>query len=291
VLADTAAGAPPDERRVVQMFDRALARGPLKLAALDSTVSLVNGVVRLSTARAQADGARATFSGTMDLPRLYLDGTLDLEAAEAGGAAPGGTISWRGPIAAPERRVSAPALVAAISMRAIERETRRLEERQGLVPAPSAGSGTTLLPSTPAAPAPTPISAPPSAPVSTAPAPVVSPQGSSAPAQPAHAQSAPTQSAPAPAPAPASPAAARETSEPANGEDARSHTPARTNPPRQASERARTAAPPLAPPIEIGPTSRARPVRPSLPPEGGSFAAPTPGFGNLTRPPALVPGE
>ncbi|OYX69190.1 MAG: hypothetical protein B7Y95_18670 [Rhizobiales bacterium 32-66-11] len=287
VLADTAAGAPPDERRVVQMFDRALARGPLKLAALDSTVSLVNGVVRLSTARAQADGARATFSGTLDLPRLYLDGTLDLESAEAGGAVPGGTISWRGPIAAPERRVSAPALVAAISMRAIERETRRLEERQGLVPAPSAGSGTTLPASTqpastPAPPPPTPISAPASAPVSATPAPVVPPPGSSAPAQPAPAQS---------APAPSSPAAARETSEPANGEDARTHTPARTSPPRQASERARTAAPPLAPPIEIGPSGRARPVRPSLPPEGGSFAAPTPGFGNLTRPPALVPGE
>ncbi|OYW38950.1 MAG: hypothetical protein B7Z45_04810 [Azorhizobium sp. 12-66-6] len=156
VLADTATGTPPDERRVVQMFDRALARGPLKLAALDSTVSLVNGVVRLSTARAQADGARATFSGTLDLPRLYLDGTLDLESAEAGGAVPGGTISWRGPIAAPERRVSAPALVAAISMRAIERETRRLEERQGLVPAPSAGSGTTLPASTQPASTPAP---------------------------------------------------------------------------------------------------------------------------------------
>ena len=44
---------------------------------------------------------------------LELDGTLDLESAEAGGAVPGGTLAWRGPIAAPERRVSAPALVAA----------------------------------------------------------------------------------------------------------------------------------------------------------------------------------
>ncbi|MFG1397810.1 AsmA family protein [Roseixanthobacter pseudopolyaromaticivorans] len=282
VLTDTATGAPPDERRVVQMFDRALARGPLKLATLDSTVSLVNGVVRLSTARAQADGARATFSGTLDLPRLYLDGMLDLEAAEAGGAVPGGSISWRGPIAAPERRVAAPALVAAISMRAIERETRRLEERQGLVPAPSAGSGTAPA----AAPAPTPISTAPSAPVSTAPA--ASPQVP--PAQPAPVQSAPATSAPAQSPA-SPPATARETSEPANGEESRTRAPARSSAPRQASERSRSAAPPLAPPIEIGPMSRARPARPSLPPEGGSFAPPTPGFGNLPRPPALVPGE
>ncbi|MEP9366195.1 AsmA-like C-terminal region-containing protein [Xanthobacter sp. VNH20] len=281
VLADTATGAPPDERRVVQMFDRALARGPLKLSALDSTVSLVNGVVRLSTARAQADGARATFSGTLDLPRLYLDGTLDLEAAEAGGAVPGGSISWRGPIAAPERRVAAPALVAAISMRAIERETRRLEERQGLVPAPSAGSGTAPA----AAPAPTPISTAPSAPASTAPA--AAPQVQPAPAP---VQSAPAPSAPAQSPA-SPPAAARETSEPTNGEESRTRAPARSTAPRQASERSRSAAPPLAPPIEIGPMSRARPARPSLPPEGGSFAPPTPGFGNLPRPPALVPGE
>ncbi|MFG1425453.1 AsmA family protein [Roseixanthobacter glucoisosaccharinicivorans] len=281
VLADTAAGAPPDERRVVQMFDRALARGPLKLAAVDSTLSLVNGVVRLSNARAPADGARATFSGTLDLARLYLDGTLDLESAEAGGAVPGGTVSWRGPIAAPERRVSAPALVAAISMRAIERETRRLEERQGLVPAPAAGSSTTLpasAPPAPSSPAPTPISAP-NAPPPAAPLPAAS------------AQPAPVQSAPAPSPAQPSSAAARETAEPANGEETRSRAPAHSNPPRQASERSRAAAPPLAPPIEIGPTGRTRPVRPSLPPDGGSFAAPTPGFGNLTRPPALVPGE
>ncbi|MFG1461422.1 AsmA-like C-terminal region-containing protein [Xanthobacter sp. DSM 24535] len=280
VLADTAAGKPPEERGVLAMFDRALARGPLKLDAIDSTVNLVNGVVRLPSARAQVQTTRTAFSGTLDLPRLWLDATLDLESTEAGGAVPGGSISWRGPLATPERRVTASALVAAISMRAIERETRRLEERQGLVPAPSAGSGT-------ANPAPVNLPAPASIPSNV---PAIDP----APPQPPVATPA--------APAPAAPeegrgagepaAAAQDTSEPRTGAE-RTHPSARpsSQTPRQVEGRTRAPAPPLAPPIEIGPSNRARPARPSLPSDGGSYAPPTPGFGNLLRPPALVPGD
>ena len=51
VLADTGTGAPPDERRTAQMFDRALQRAPLRLEQVEAAFGIVNGTVRLSPAR------------------------------------------------------------------------------------------------------------------------------------------------------------------------------------------------------------------------------------------------
>ncbi|NMN58442.1 uncharacterized protein involved in outer membrane biogenesis [Xanthobacter sp. SG618] len=201
VLAEAAPlSPPPDERRTAQMLDRALAKGPLKLTFVETTLGVVNGVARLSPARTTADGVRVGLSGSLDLSRLILDAGMDLEGAESAGGVPGGAISWRGPVAAPERRVSAPAATSVIAMRAIERETRRLEERQrGGTPAPEPATA-------PAAPVPVaPVSVTP-APV--VPAPVVVPApapAAIAPVQPASPQPAP-QVAPAPRPAVTAPA-------------------------------------------------------------------------------------
>ncbi len=176
VLADTAAGAPPDERRTAQMLDRALQRGPLKLEAVEGALSVVNGVARLTPARAAVPGSgvRATFGGSFDMARLLLDINLALEASEAGGVEAGGVIQWRGPVGNPERRVTAVSLANAIAMRAIERETRRLEERQA-PPAPAATSAPT---------APPPPTAPPAPAAGSSTAPIVVPATPPAPAAP-----------------------------------------------------------------------------------------------------------
>lgn len=185
---------PPDERRTAQMLDRALAKGPLKLSFVESTLGVVNGVARLSPARTTADNVRVGLSGSLDLSRLVLDAGIDLEGAEGAGGVPGGAISWRGPVAGPERRVSAAAATSVIAMRAIERETRRLEERQrGGVPAPEPATA-------PATPAPV-------APVSVSPAPVAPAPAAVQPANPSAAPAAvpaprPAVTAPPPAPAP-----------------------------------------------------------------------------------------
>ncbi|WP_374252344.1 AsmA family protein [Xanthobacter sp.] len=206
VLAEAAPlSPPPDERRTAQMLDRALAKGPLKLAFVETTLGVVNGVARLSPARTTADTARVGLSGSLDLSRLVLDAGMDLEGTEAAGGVPGGAISWRGPVASPERRVSAAAATSVIAMRAIERETRRLEDRQrGGTPAPEpATAPATVAPVapvsvTPAPVIPAPVVAAPApavvAPVTPAAKPAVIPPAATTPPQPA---------APAPAPAPA----------------------------------------------------------------------------------------
>ncbi|TCT06844.1 AsmA-like C-terminal region-containing protein [Aquabacter spiritensis] len=262
VLAETTTGQPPDERRTAQMFDRALHRGPLRLELVETAFGVVNGAIRLSPGRAQVGPVRATFNGTLDPVRLLMEASLELEASEAGGATPGGSILWQGPLAAPERRVTAAPLATAIAMRAIDRETRLLEERRTLGVDTGAGgtppAGNPTAPSTQQRPAGgTPAAALPPTPPARAPEParVPDPPRASEPAaRPTQPQRSPETRAPEPRqPAPAS-----------------------------------AQAPPLAPPVDIGPGVRPRAVRPD--PDSAPYRPPA-GFGTIPRPPGLVPGE
>ncbi len=293
VLADTAAGPPPDERRTAALLERALAKGPLRLPSVEGTFGVVSGVARLSPVRATAAGTRVALSGTLDLARLLLEANLDLEGADVAGAVPSGTIAWRGPVAAPERRVTATSLTSVIAMRAIERETRRLEERQGLAPvapAPPANAATSPAAApAPAAPAPPVVSAP--APVASPAAPPAAPSVAPTPLPPAAAPATPL--APAAPAVPAAPAASAPAAMPAVPLPQPAPPGPRSEPraaePRAAEPRAaETRAPPLPPPVEISPTIRPRPLRP----DADAPAPPAPlmgGFGVMQRPPGLVP--
>lgn len=288
VLADTAAGPPPEERRTTAMLDRAFQRAPLKLASLEGTFGLLNGVARLTPARAKVDATSITLGGTLDFTKMLLDVTLEQEGTDVPGTMPGGVISWRGPLAAPERKVTATALTGVIAMRAIERETKRLEERQNARPAapPPAQSA-------PPPQAPAPVQSAPLAPAAPTPAPISAPVQAPAP-EPA-AQKPPTEAAPA-APAPVAPAvnatpapmpAAAPLPQPAPRAETRS-SPVQTD---------AQAAPPLPPPVNIAPSvrPRAEPPDPEPAPAQAPGAplqiSPTYGFGTLFRPPGIVPEQ
>ncbi|MFT0861891.1 AsmA family protein [Ancylobacter sp. G4_0304] len=126
----TEAGLPPDEARITAVLEEGLARGPLKLAQGESALGLVGGVVRSGSARFSEGTRRFALSGALDLPQLAFEATLEMEDPAAGpqAAMPAAALVWRGPLDAPARRVDVTGLSAAINMRALERETRRLEE-------------------------------------------------------------------------------------------------------------------------------------------------------------------
>ncbi|MFG1285851.1 AsmA family protein [Xanthobacter versatilis] len=260
---------PPDERRAAQMLDRSLARGPLRIGFVETTLGVVNGVARLSPARATADGVRVGFNGSFDLARLALDTTVDLEAPEGAGGAPGGSIVWRGPVTGPERRVSAPALTSVIAMRAIERETRRLEERQGRA-APEAPAGTA------------PPVAPPSAQPVAAPAQIPAP-AAIAPVAPS-VQPQPVQAQPAPAPAAAKPAAPAQTSAPPPAPRPAAPAPVATAPaaPAQPATSPVPQAVPAAPAQTAAPQPTPMPSSAPLPQAIERREAPPVGFGAPT---------
>ncbi|WP_238120244.1 MULTISPECIES: AsmA family protein [unclassified Xanthobacter] len=173
VLAETAAlPTPPDERQTSQLFDRALARGPLLLPTAESTFSVVNGLAKLSPTRITLGDVRLGLSGSLDLPRLLAEASIDFETEGGPGPAASGTLGWSGPIAGPERRIRATGLTSAIAMRAIERETQRLEQQR----APAATPTPAAVPAAPriVPPVAAPTALPPV--VAPAPAPATAPQ-------------------------------------------------------------------------------------------------------------------
>nr|WP_246546544.1 AsmA family protein [Ancylobacter defluvii] len=166
VMLATERGLPPEPRRVSELFEEGLARGPLKLPRAETTLSLVGGVARSGVARLAIGDQRFALSGGLDLASLGIEALVEIEdVGKTGGAAgtaamPAAAIRWSGPLAAPVRRTDVTALVAAINMRALERETKRLEAEYGRTPLTNAGHATDT-PLQPAPPLPPPIVLPP----------------------------------------------------------------------------------------------------------------------------------
>ncbi len=105
---------------------------------------MLNGAAKTGTARVALGTQRFALDGSLDLARLAIDASVEMEdAADPRATAPPSvTVQWRGPIANPDRRLDAAALGAAINMRALERETKRLEAEYGRSPVMDAGHST-----------------------------------------------------------------------------------------------------------------------------------------------------
>ena len=219
VMLATERGPPPDQQRLAQLLSDGLARAPLKLARVESAVSVVDGVARTSAARLAVGEQRFGLSGALDIPALTFEATLEMQDVASAGlpAAPAAAVQWRGPLAAPERRFDLTALSTALNMRALERETKRLEAEYGRTPLTDGGEATDAVPVRRAAPQALPQAAPQSAPRGAPPA------------------------GPRVAPVPAAPRAARPAAPQSYyGQYAPPGAPA-----------AGSAAPPLAPPVDI----------------------------------------
>jgi hypothetical protein len=135
VLATTS-NPPPDETKTASLLASLFTRGPLALARVEAPVTLVAGIARVSSVRTSAGQVQVTAMGSIDVPRLQLDATIELEAPspEAVSVRPGAIVRWSGPLAAPERRIEAAALAGAIALRAMEREMREIERRDAKPP-------------------------------------------------------------------------------------------------------------------------------------------------------------
>jgi hypothetical protein len=127
---------PKDEIGLIAALAPAFEKAPLRIGKVDVPVIVAGGVARSGTARAEANGAQISAQASLDLARLALDASVEIQAAAPADATvrPGATLHWRGPLAAPERGIEAAALVTAITLRAMERETKRIEERDRALP-------------------------------------------------------------------------------------------------------------------------------------------------------------
>ncbi len=120
---------PKDESALIAGVNKMLARAPLKVAKLETPLVAASGSLKTGKAIAKAGDVDVTAEASIDLARLNAEGAIELETSGLTSARPGVTLRWRGPLASPSRSVDVSALSTAINLRAMERETKRLEQR------------------------------------------------------------------------------------------------------------------------------------------------------------------
>ena len=125
-----------DEISVISALAPALAKGPLRIEKIEAPIVVAGGNARTIRARTAVGATQVAVEASFDIARLTIDANAEMEIAPEPGSTvrPGATVRWRGPVAAPERGIEAAALATAITLRAMERETKRIEERDRALP-------------------------------------------------------------------------------------------------------------------------------------------------------------
>ena len=130
-LAAADAGLKLDEPSVRRVFEEAFLGGRLVFGDLSGSVTVAAGVLRLPSLVVERPEAEVRGTALVDLAAqtLTADWTLSVAAGERDlkGVYPAASLSFTGPIAAPERTLDVTPLVAFLTLRESEREARRVE--------------------------------------------------------------------------------------------------------------------------------------------------------------------
>jgi uncharacterized protein involved in outer membrane biogenesis len=119
-----------DAAKVRDIVAAALDRGNLRVARADGAFSIAAGEVRLSTAILQGEGADLTATGRFDLGRRLLDARLTFSGPAPTGSTAGRPevyMAVRGTLGAAQRTIDVTALSAWLTLRAVDREARRID--------------------------------------------------------------------------------------------------------------------------------------------------------------------
>ncbi|WP_257166892.1 AsmA-like C-terminal region-containing protein [Bradyrhizobium sp. SRS-191] len=149
------AGQVTDDAKLRQVVEPALASGTLSVASAQIPFIIRDGRVRVGATTLEAQGARAIVSGGFDIPADQADIRASLSSNTVGNAnsRPEVQLFVMGTPDALTRVVDVTSLSSWLAVRAIDRETRRLDAiARGEVP-PAYPSSTASLPGSEAAPA------------------------------------------------------------------------------------------------------------------------------------------
>jgi hypothetical protein len=176
-----------DAAKVRDITAAALERGNLRVARADAAFTVAAGDARLSTAILHGDGADLSATGHFNLADRHLDTRLTFSASAAAASSAGRPevyVAVRGPLGATQRTIDATTLSAWLTLRAVDREARRIDALEAgrtpaLVPneAPPPATGTAVVPP----PVPATVAPRPTAPPPRRPAPSTRPEASAAP--------------------------------------------------------------------------------------------------------------
>src|SRR5207302_3538903 len=141
-----------DAAKVRDIMAAVLERGPLPVQSADAAFTIAAGDVRLSTAILHGQGADLNATGHFNLADRQFDARLTFSASAPAGSSGGRPevyVTVRGPLGATQRALDATTLSAWLTLRAVDREARRIDALEAgraptLVPteAPPAQTGT-----------------------------------------------------------------------------------------------------------------------------------------------------
>ena len=150
-------GVAIDAAKVRDMMDAALQSGRLSVPRVDGAFSVTGGQARWGNVLGRGEGADIAISGVVDLADWALDARLTLSgtAAAAGdptGGRPDVFLGLKGPVAAPSRTLDVAAFTGWLTLRAVERQSKRLEvlesDRREAAVEPSPSATSTVPPAT-----------------------------------------------------------------------------------------------------------------------------------------------
>lgn len=119
------AGLALDAPKIADALDRDLGGADFPIARALAPFTVSGGVLRTGAIAAEGGPARLGGGLALDLRRMSLD--ADLTILLHGSQAPQIGVSFEGPLGQPKRRVDATSLTSWLSIRAVERETKRIE--------------------------------------------------------------------------------------------------------------------------------------------------------------------
>jgi large subunit ribosomal protein L24 len=118
-----------DAAKIASVVSRALDSGQLSIKHTEGNLVVSAGQVRLSEAKAHGEDADVSIAGNLDLTDGSLAARLVLSGSRhAGGVRPDIFMALKGPVAAPTRSVDVSALTGWLTLRAIESQSRKLQE-------------------------------------------------------------------------------------------------------------------------------------------------------------------
>lgn len=122
-------GMAVEPEKISEVVDRVLESGHFAVASIGGNVTAAAGQLRLGDTSAHGDDADLSVNGALDLTDGTLDARLVLTGASKSETStrPDIFMAVRGPIASPSRSVDVSALTGWLTLRAVERQAKRLE--------------------------------------------------------------------------------------------------------------------------------------------------------------------
>ena len=156
-------GLAPDTAHVAGVADKALQGGRFPVRRAEGALAISAGQARLADVQVEAGEARLAVGGNVDLTDGALDARLTLSGPEQPGAGrPVIFVSLNGPLVSPARSIDVSALSGWLTLRAIDKESRRLKAVESAAQAaPPPAVPPPKIKEAPATPAPLNIKPPP----------------------------------------------------------------------------------------------------------------------------------